>query len=229
MPPTVPGCCSGGCWCCCGRRSVVVVVGTVRTVGAVGVVTMGTVVAVGTAGAVGAGTVGPTARKHWVQLEFERWVLFRWVRLGLWAPSVLEGRVLLMFERAWVLLKRWAQLERWLLLEWVQSWHCHQWSVQLLLCAPLVVGGVGLVATVGAVGVGGKGRTMGAGLAMMRKSEAGISFRVGAIFALPPVVGAIVAVCALGCRRSGPNCNHRRCRCWRKREDSGCWRSDAQN
>jgi hypothetical protein len=43
------------------------------------------------------------------------------------------------------------------------------------------------------------------------------SSRVGAIFALPPVVGAIVAVFALGCRMSVPSCNGRRRRCRRKR------------
>jgi hypothetical protein len=47
---------------------------------------------------------------------------------------------------------------------------------------------VGLVATVGAVGVGGTGRLVCFGAAMMRTAEVGASFKVvGAIFALPPV------------------------------------------
>jgi hypothetical protein len=57
---------------------------------------------------------------------------------------------------------------------------------------------------------------VGAGGAMMRTAEAGASFRVGATFALPSVVGAIVVVCALCCRRSGHSYDRRRRLCWMK-------------
>jgi hypothetical protein len=163
-------------------------------VGAVVVVTMNTVVAVGTAAAVGAGTVGPTAIKHLVQFEFERWApLFRCVRLGLWCAVGGVGRA----DAANVLTRVVGAVEA-----LGTAGAMSSFRVGAIFALPPVVGAIVAVCALGCRmsvpscngrRVGGLGRTVGAGV-VMRTAEAGTSFRVGAIFALSPVVGAIVAV-----------------------------------
>jgi hypothetical protein len=170
-------------------------VGTDRTVGAVCAVVMGTLLKVGTAGAAVAGTVGANSNKA-LQFVFEQWVLIQWVvgavgavgvgRAGAVGVETGLGAVEAVGTSGAMATFRVAAFFALL-------------PVLLLLCAPLpVVGGVGTVTTVGAVGVGEKvDAILGAGGAM-RTFGALASLRVAAIFALQPVVDAIVAVGALG-------------------------------